>query len=235
MNNQVEQDDIIIKKMHEHYLDRWLKLYDLDEYKQWLFCGLIKLLRKYTQKGTVLEIGCSKGYFTNMLSRNGYHAIGGDISLTALRAAAKIERIRLDAEMLPFKNDVFDAVLAVYTIEHMPRPGKCLDEIFRVLKQKKPFIAVTPDKESLLTKVGFHLVRYTSLKNPYHVGLMSRKELARAMETSGFGHFVLLPFHNGFLGAPFLKRFLGREFIPIPLNTNILLPFSHHQLIVALK
>lgn len=98
MNNQVEQDDTIIKKMHEHYLDRWLKLYDFDEYKQWLFCGLMKLLRKYIKKGTVLEIGCSKGYFTSMLSSNGYHAIGSDISLTALRAAAKIERMRLDAE-----------------------------------------------------------------------------------------------------------------------------------------
>jgi SAM-dependent methyltransferase len=235
MNSQIEQDDTIIKKMHEHYLDRWLKLYDFDEYKQWLFRGLLKLLRKYTKKGTVLEIGCSKGYFTNMLSHNGYHAIGSDISLTALRTAAKIERTRLDAEILPFKNDTFDAVLAVYTIEHIPKPSKCLDEIFRVLKPKKPFIAVTPDKESVLTKVGFHLVRYTSLKNPYHVGLMSRKELKKSMETSGFSDFVLLPFHNGFLGAPLLKRFLRKEFIPIPLSTNVLFPFSHHQLIMALK
>ena len=235
MNNQIEQNDAIIKRMHEHYSDRWLKLYDLDEYKKWLFCGLIELLRRYTKKGLLLEIGCSKGYFTAMLNRSGYHALGSDLSLTALSAAGNIEKIRLDAEILPFKNDVFDAVLAVHTIEHMPKPRKCLEEIFRVLKQKKPFIAITPDRESLLAKAGYRLVRYTALKNPYHVGLMSRKELEESMKMSGFSNFALLPFHNGFLGAPFLKRLLGKEFIPLPISTEILLPFSHHQLIVALK
>jgi len=219
--------------MHEHYLDRWMKLYELDEYKDWLFRGLIRLLRRYTKKGLLLEIGCSKGYFSAMLDHIGYHALGSDISLTALSAAENIERIRSDAEILPFKNNVFDAVLAVHTIEHMPEPSKCLSEIFRVLKQKKPFIAVTPDRESLLAKVGYRVIRYTALKNPYHVGLMSRMELEESMKMSGFSSFALLPFHNGFLGAPFLKRLLGKEFIP--LSTEILLPFSHHQLIVALK
>ena len=168
-----------------------------------------------------------------MLNLNGFHALGSDISLTALNAAENIERIRLDAEILPFKNDVFDAVLAVHTLEHMPKPRHCLNEVFRVLKQKKPFIALTPDRDSLLARVGYRIVRYTALKNPYHVGLMNRKELEVSMKMSRFSHFALLPFHNGFLGAPFLKSILGKEFVP--LSTKILVPFSHHQLIVAIK
>jgi len=233
LNNQIGQNDAVIKRMHEHYLDRWLKLYDLDEYKKWLFLGLIELLRRYAKKGLLLEIGCSKGYFTAMLNLNGFHALGSDISLTALNAAENIERIRLDAEILPFKDDVFDAVLAVHTLEHMPKPRDCLNEVFRVLKHKKPFIALTPDRDSLLAKVGYRIVRYTALKNPYHVGLMSKKELEESMKMSGFSRFALLPFHNGFLGAPFLKRILGKEFVP--LSTKVLVPFSHHQLIVAIK
>jgi SAM-dependent methyltransferase len=80
-----DKECINIKLKHEYYLDRWLSLYELDRYKTWLFEGLLKILRKYVPKGRMLDLGCAKGYFVDMLNLNGYSAIGVDISLTALK------------------------------------------------------------------------------------------------------------------------------------------------------
>jgi SAM-dependent methyltransferase len=220
-----------IKKAHEQYLDRWLDLYEYDEYKKWLFSEFKALLKKYVTSGSVLEIGCSKGYLCNQLNKEGYFSIGGDISLTALRAAKNIEIACFDGETLPFKNQCFDVVLSINTIEHLPKPAKCIKEIFRVLKKNGLFIAMTPDKDSLLGKIGRYLVKYTSLRNPYHIGLMNKKELTICLKKAGFRQFTIQPFHNGFLGAPIINAFKQPPFIPIPMKIRI--PFSPHLIVVA--
>lgn len=229
-------DGVSVKLAHEHYLDKWLTLYEFDDYKRWLFSGVIKILKKYVKQGSVLEIGCSKGYLTELVNREGYFCVGGDISITALKCAKNRSRIfRFDGELLPFKDGFFDAVLAINTLEHMPMPCKAMEEAFRVLKAGGLFLAITPDKDSLVGKLGCWLVKYTSLKNPYHVGLMNKREMSESLGRAGFRDFAVLSFHNGFLGAPFVARVSRREFIPIPIDTYFLLPFSHHQMAIALK
>jgi len=221
---------INIKLRHEYYLDRWLGIYELDHYKIWLFKGLLKILRKYASNGRILDLGCAKGYFVDMLNLNGYSAIGTDISLTALKnGIRRIDKVRADSEALPFKNCSFKGILAVHTLEHFPDPHQAVSEVYRVLKPGGVVLAITPDKDSLIAKLGYKVVKYTALKNPYHVSLMNRKELEDLVRKAGFSEFTILPFHNGFLGAPFIG------FIPIPISTRILIPFSHHQLLIAIK
>jgi len=221
---------VSVKLRHEHYLDRWLGLYQLDRYKIWLFKGLLRILRRYVSNGRILDLGCAKGYLVEMLNLNGYSAIGVDISLTALRNGVRnVDKVRSDAENIPFRDCSFDGVFAVHTLEHFPNPYSAVSEVFRVLKPGGCFLAVTPDKDSLIAKLGYKVVKYTALKNPYHVSLMNRRELKDLVRKAGFSEFAILPFHNGFLGTPFIG------FIPIPISTRILIPFSHHQLLIAIK
>lgn len=224
---------IAIKQSNEHYLDRWLGLYEYDDYRKWLFSELLETLKEHIKHGSILEIGCSKGYLTRLLDKNGYSSVGGDISKTALRYARNIKTVRLDGETLPFRSSCFDAVLAISTIEHLPEPELCVREVSRVLKKNGLFIIITPDKDSVLGKVGYYLVDYTSLKNPYHVGLMNKEELTIILNNAGFEQFYVHPFHNGFFGAPFIQQVLHRKIIPIPLKVPI--PFSHHLMAIAYK
>jgi SAM-dependent methyltransferase len=208
-----QEESISIKLRHEHYLDKWLSVYEMDRYKIWLFRGLLRILRKYILNGRILDLGCAKGYLVEMLNSNGYSAIGVDISLTALKNGVR----------------KFDGVLAVHTLEHFPNPHQAVSEVYRVLRRRGVFLAVTPDRDSLIAKIGYKVVKYTALRNPYHVSLMNRKELKELVRKAGFSEFTILPFHNGFSGAPFIG------FIPIPISTRILIPFSHHQLLIAIK
>jgi SAM-dependent methyltransferase len=224
---------ISVKQSHEYYLDRWLGLYEFDDYRKWLFSELLGMLKEHVKHGSILEIGCSKGYLSRLLDKNGYSSVGGDISKTALSYARNIKTVRLDGETLPFRNSCFDAVLAISTIEHLPKPEFCVQEVSRVPKKNGLFIIITPDKDSVLGKVGYHVVDYTSLKNPYHVRLMNKNELAVILKNAGFEQFYVHPFHNGFFGAPFINQILPQKVLPIPLKVP--LPFSCHLMAIAYK
>jgi ubiquinone/menaquinone biosynthesis C-methylase UbiE len=222
-----------IKLSHEYYLDRWLGLYDLNEYRKWLFSGLIERLKEHLQQGSILELGCSKGHLTRLLCENNYNCIGTDISKTALSYAKDLKTVRIDSETLPFKNNVFEAVVAIMTIEHLPHPAECVKEVFRVLKKNGLFIVITPDRSSFVSQVGYRLVDYTALKNPYHVGLMNQRELKKVLNNAGFEEIILRPFHNGFYAGPYLKKIINHDILPIPFRIPI--PGSAHQMCIAFK
>ncbi len=49
-----------------------------------------------------------------------------------------------DCEHLPFKDNVFSAVILKYVIHHIKNPQKCVDEAHRVLKQNSEIITAVP-------------------------------------------------------------------------------------------
>jgi SAM-dependent methyltransferase len=236
---QTEQDkSIFIKLAHEHYLDRWLDLYEYDEYKKWLFRKVvIPIIKKYVPTGVVLEIGCSKGYLLKELEDHGYEAIGIDMSYSALRHSHSIDcghslkAIRADGENLPIKKESVHAILAINTLEHLPSPEAAIQSSQRTLKPRGLFLAITPNKDSALAKIAKKIVPYTALKNPYHVSLMNKKILITHIKRAGFRYAKVTPFHNGFFGSPLLNNFSGF----IPLSYQVIAPHLHHLIAVAIK
>lgn len=84
----------------------------------------------------VLDVGCGTGL---LLSRIKAFSVGVDISIILLRRARRRLRsglglIQCDAEHLPFKDGVFNKVLAVTVIQNISRPENFLMEIKRVSK-----------------------------------------------------------------------------------------------------
>lgn len=235
-----QNKSITIKRAHEHYLDRWLHLYEYDEYKKWLFRKVvIPIVKKYVPSGIVLEIGCAKGYLLKELEEHGYEAIGIDISLSALSHLISSGRghspliniIRADGENPPIKKESVHAVLAIHTLEHLPSPEAAIRSSQRVLKSRGLFLAITPNKDSILAKIAKKIVPYTALNNPYHVSLMNKNILLGYIKKAGFKYAKVTPFHNGFLGLPFLKNFGGF----IPLSYQVSAPHLHHLIAVAIK
>ena len=89
----------------------------------------------------VLEVGCGTGTFLNLYSRAGCRAIGIDLSPAMVKAAGsklsdKVVVNTGDASQMPYKDDVFDAVIMSMTLHEMPRTIRpaVLKECSRVLK-----------------------------------------------------------------------------------------------------
>ena len=95
------------------------------------------LFRKYLPKNKplkILDAGCGPGAALSYLSQFG-DVIGVDISDEALKFAKKRGKVvKGDISDLPFKEETFDAVVAMDLLEHVPNPKNVIQEASRVLK-----------------------------------------------------------------------------------------------------
>lgn len=119
--------DFLTKKLREEY-----KIVDTDSvsingYDE----HVTKLIEKH-KEGLVLDCGSGKrqDYFDNVVNLE-----IADYDTTDVRGVA---------EVLPFKDNVFDAVVSMSVLEHVKNPFLCAKEIARVLKPEGEIICSVP-------------------------------------------------------------------------------------------
>ncbi len=102
----------------------------------------------YPIKGSALEIGCGDGVVRHFLNRNveywgtdpdkdwilhPLHSFARDIFPCLNEPFPFIQGV---GEYLPFKDESFDNVIIIATLDHVNSPSQVFDESFRVLKDK---------------------------------------------------------------------------------------------------
>jgi len=89
-----------------------------------------------------LDVGCGSGIHSYILKKLGKKIIALDITCSTIFYLENF--MQASAEYLPFRNEVFDIVLASHMLEHVKRKTKALLELKRVLKPHGILIAITP-------------------------------------------------------------------------------------------
>lgn len=82
----------------------------------------------------VLEVGCGRGHLTGRLADRGIDVIGIDANPRAAEVAGSDRIMTMRAESLEFDNAIFDAVVSIHAIEHLPQLDAAVAEMARVLK-----------------------------------------------------------------------------------------------------
>jgi ubiquinone/menaquinone biosynthesis C-methylase UbiE len=85
-----------------------------------------------------LEIGCHDGMVCTELQRLGQQAVGIDVNSEAFDKRAimqGVELVEMNAMELGFADDSFDFAFSYDAFEHIPNPGRALDEAIRVVKK----------------------------------------------------------------------------------------------------
>lgn len=98
--------------------------------------GMLRFIREFKQRGTLLDIGCAYGFLVKAASAR-FDSYGIDVSSFAIgksRRYCKGVISRASAVEIPFRTSSFDVVAAVDTLEHVQNTDICLKEIARVLK-----------------------------------------------------------------------------------------------------
>lgn len=105
----------------------------------------------------VLEIGCGRGGFSKYLLDCGADLVAADFSDTAVTITKRLlpnmsnfEAVVADIQNLPFSDSVFDIVVSLETLEHVPDPDKGLAELVRVTKLGGQLMISTPNYFGLL-------------------------------------------------------------------------------------
>lgn len=93
-------------------------------------------------RGRVLDLGCGSGQYVNTLNQEARECYGldplWDLSLIPARRNAALNGlpmrfVRGSGENIPFRDDSFDMVLCLSTLQHVQNARGTLDEIRRVL------------------------------------------------------------------------------------------------------
>lgn len=87
----------------------------------------------------VLDVGCAKGFLVKAFEDVGINAWGVDVSEYAISNApvdirSKLYRVDLNRDILPFKDEYFDFVTFLGTIEYLDNYKHIINEIKRVLR-----------------------------------------------------------------------------------------------------
>lgn len=110
-------------------------------------------LLKNTAGKTILDVGCGEGSLLRMLKDKGNDVFGIDVSESGQRfcIAKGIECAVIDisSDKFPLKDNAFDIVLCLETLEHIENPHHCIWEIKRVLKENGIFIVSIPNPKIL--------------------------------------------------------------------------------------
>lgn len=91
----------------------------------------------------VLDAGCGNGIYLTMLRDRQARAVGCDLSMGMLQGVAHPALVNADVSALPVRDGVFDAVLAVHMLYHVPDRESAVRELRRVLAPGGVCVAVT--------------------------------------------------------------------------------------------
>ncbi len=139
----------------------------------------LQLLRAYTSRGSVLDVGCSTGGFLFQLKRRfggAYQGLGMDLARDALACAeSKGVLVRhgdfLEAE---FRGQEFDAVTFWAVLEHLMDPAAFLQKAARAVRPGGFCFVLVPNMESLAVRILGSRYRYIL---PQHVNYFTKKTL----------------------------------------------------------
>jgi SAM-dependent methyltransferase len=130
-------------------------------------------------EGLFLDIGCAEGYYVRYAAQRNHESIGLDIDKGSIKRAVKASELGRfqnvhyvvgDAGNLPFKSNVFKAVLCSQTLEHLLDHLRCMDEMRRVTLKNGWLIVSVPTETSSLLSFVWRISLRVGLIRPQEYG-----------------------------------------------------------------
>ena len=165
----------------------------------------LKAIRAHLDRGRLLEVGCSTGFFLNA-ARLDFDVVGVEPSEWAARIAR--ERFGLSVHAGPLETfdaapGSFDAAALIDVIEHVLVPRGACSRVASLLRPGGLLYLVTPDLASLSARL---LRSYWWGLRPAHLTYFSRRTMLRLLGEVGFEVVEMRSFGRIFTYGYWLSR-----------------------------
>ncbi|MFH1545361.1 MAG: class I SAM-dependent methyltransferase [archaeon] len=181
-------------------------------------------------RGRILDVGCGIGGCLLKWRQQGWGVSGVELDKGAVNYAKKKFNLNVffgTLERSKFKKNYFDVITTFHLLEHVQEPKAVLMKARELLKEKGELIIVTPNFDSLESKVFGK--EWWNIDAPRHFYHFTPKTLGRMIEESGFKiekiKYNVSP--NIFLDG--INSYFTRKKIPLKVNNSffafLLMPF----------
>jgi ubiquinone/menaquinone biosynthesis C-methylase UbiE len=167
--------------------DTWNQIGD-DTYIR--FKKIKQQIDQIPNSNLLIEVGCGKGALARYIMANKNTTyIGIDFSKTALKHShqqmPKAHFINADANHLPIKQDIADAILCSEVLEHIPNGYKqAIKEIYSLLKPRGKLLLTVPNRHHI--NIKYNLLRYhTGVGQQEYDNPPEPRQLAKNLNTIG--------------------------------------------------
>ncbi len=142
-----------------------------------------KRIEKYKRNGRILDIGCGRGLFLNVMKKNGWKVAGTEYDQNTAESIGKSLDINIktgNPKEWGFPSESFDVVTMNHVLEHMPAPEIAIEECSRLLDKGGLLVVAVPNFTSLQSSWGKHL--WFHLDIPHHLYHFSEEGLTSLLE-----------------------------------------------------
>ncbi|MCF8055250.1 MAG: class I SAM-dependent methyltransferase [Desulfocapsa sp.] len=193
---QATEADHILDAMYVSFEDRFRGTREDIKGRQRVYLPYVEKVQEKTGTGIILDVGCGRGEWLELLGEYGYKAKGVDLNAMMV---AQSQELGLDVEV----GDVFDyftdmgpeslaVVTGFHIVEHLPLKTMLalFDQAYRVLKPGGMVIFETPNPENIL--VGSCNFYY----DPTHRNPIPPEVLRFLLEARGYEGLEIVRLHE---------------------------------------
>ena len=161
-----------------------------------VYIPYIEALDQKQEKLEVLDVGCGRGEWIELLSSHNYRAKGIDLNSIMVAQSQALGLDVMEADVISYlqslKDDSLSVITGFHIIEHLPFEVlmKMLHEVYRVLHKGGMVIFETPNPENLLIGACNF---YT---DPTHINPLVPKTVSFLLESKGFQKNEILRLHK---------------------------------------
>jgi SAM-dependent methyltransferase len=140
--------------------------------------------------GRLLEVGAGSGAFVRVARRRGWRVDATEVSETAVAAlrSSGAEVFVGELAAARYLDAVFDLVVSLEVIEHVPAPGRDLTEVGRILRPGGLFLVTTPNFNGLSRRYLGDQWRVIAAE---HLGYFTPRTLSAALKQAGFSRVAV--------------------------------------------
>ncbi len=114
-----------------------------------------KIIRRFMEPGSMLDIGCGSGFIMKGFKDNGWEVKGVEPNLNMVKYG--VEKFNLDISRSSFESyhdqNVFDLITMIQVIGHFYDVRSCIKTASRLLKTNGLLLIETWNKDSLIAKI----------------------------------------------------------------------------------